>query len=623
MAQRQVKRRVRRPARRPAPRATPKATQRRGPVHIRLRVGFILVAMVLSVFGGRLVQLQGIDPHSYAAMAAAENVVDVVLPAERGEILDRDGEALADSSDGLMVLADPKQTKKDAPAIAAFLAKELGVDYASALAKLRKDGSRFQYIKRQVPATQATAAVEKAGKAGYQGLWTSRDPLRNYPNGDVAANLVGFLGNDQPLAGLEAAFDKHLAGKDGHAEYDATSPVSGTRMPLGTNNRVDPVDGNDLTLTIDRDLQYYVQQTLMDAVQKSRAESGMAVVMDTQTGEILSLADYPTFDARDPAASPKSLRGSNALSNVYEPGSVQKVLTVAGLLDQGLVSPSTRLKVPGSYRSGDADIHDWYEHGMEKLTLAGVIAKSSNIGTVMAADKYEDGQLRDYLAAFGQGRRTGLGLDTESAGLLASPETWNPADEDRIDFGQSISVNAVQMTAALNTIANGGVHIDPSLIAGSATNNSGAEVGTDTARAQPRGLRGGGLPDRGDDGAGHQRPRQRHRQAGRRPRLPRLRQDRYRAAGQLRVQVLRRHHHGLLRRFRPHRRPAFHGLRGHPQPRQRRRRWHRHRPGLLPDHVFRPAPLRRPADRHRAFEDAYWLVRSPVWDTRSTGYPWA
>ena len=243
--------------------------------------------MVLSVFGGRLVQLQGIDPHSYAAMAAAENVVDVVLPAERGEILDRDGEALADSSDGLMVLADPKQTKKDAPAIAAFLAKELGVDYASALAKLRKDGSRFQYIKRQVPATQATAAVEKAGKEGYQGLWTSRDPLRNYPNGDVAANLVGFLGNDEgPLAGLEAAFDKHLAGKDGQA-YDATSPVSGTRMPLGTNNRVDPVDGNDLRLTIDRDLQYYVQQTLMDAVQKSRAESGMAVVMDTQTGEIL------------------------------------------------------------------------------------------------------------------------------------------------------------------------------------------------------------------------------------------------------------------------------------------------------------------------------------------------
>lgn len=478
MARRQVQRKVRRPARRPGP----KATQRRGPVHIRLRVGFILVAMVLSVFGGRLVQLQGIDPHSYAAMAAAENVVDVVLPAERGEILDRDGEALADSSDGLMVLADPKQTTKDAPAIAAFLAKELGVDYASALTKLRKKGSRFQYIKRQVPATQATAAVEKAKKAGYQGLWTSRDPLRNYPNGDVAANLVGFLGNDGPLAGLEAAFDKHLAGKDGHAEYDATSPVSGTRMPLGTNNRVDPVNGNDLTLTIDRDLQYYVQQTLMDAVQKSRAESGMAVVMDTQTGEILSLVDYPTFDARDPAASPKALRGSNALSNVYEPGSVQKVLTVAGLLDQGLVSPSTRIRVPESYMSGGAPITDWYPHGVEKLTLAGVIAKSSNIGTVMAADKYADGQLREYLSAFGQGQRTGLGLDTESAGLLASPEAWNDANEDRIDFGQSISVNAVQMTAALNTIANGGVHIDPSLIVGKATNNSGAEVGTDTAQ---------------------------------------------------------------------------------------------------------------------------------------------
>ncbi|MBO0842294.1 MAG: penicillin-binding protein 2 [Nocardioides sp.] len=444
--------------------------------------------MVLSVFGARLVQLQGFDPHSYAAAAAAENVVNVVLPASRGDILDRDGNALADSADGLMVLADPSQTSADAPAIAAYLAKTLKVDYASTLTKLRKQGSRFQYIARRVPATQATAAVSRAtestddGGLGFKGLWTSRDPLREYPNGDTAANLVGFMGNDGPLAGLELAFDRHLAGKDGHAEYDATSPVSGTRMPLGTNHRVDPVNGKNLKLTIDRDLQYYVQQTLMKAVQDSRAASGMAVVEDSRTGELLSVADYPTFDARDPAASPKGDRGAASISNVYEPGSVEKVLTLSALIDQGKVSPSTQLVVPPAYnRKGDYPIHDETPHGTEHLTLAGVLAKSSNIGTVEASDRFPEGVLRSYLVKFGLGQRTGIGLTTESPGLLQSPSVWNTGDENRIDFGQSLSVNAVQMTAAINTIANGGVRIDPSLIDGHATNNAGEEVGTDTA----------------------------------------------------------------------------------------------------------------------------------------------
>jgi len=445
-----------------------------------LRVGFIAIAMILSVFAARLVQLQGFDPHSYAAAAAKENLVDVTLPAERGEILDRNGEPLADSSDGLMVIADPSLTSQYAPQLATLLANRLHIDYASTLTKLRKPGSRFQYVARRQPATIATAAVQAAEKKGYAGLTTERDPIRDYPAHDVAANLVGFMGTDGPLAGLELSFNDMLAGKDGKATYEVDKSAGGTRIPLGKSSRVDPVDGKDLKLTIDRDLQWYVQRTLMKAVQGANAESGMAVVMDSRTGEVLSLADYPTFDAADPGASPKSQRGSAALSNVYEPGSVEKILTLSALIDAGKATDKTRLVVPGEYKSGDYFIHDWFAHGPIKLTLAGVIAQSSNIGTVLASNKFKSGQLRDYLVKFGLGQRTNVGVDGESAGLLPSKAAWNAADEDRIDFGQSVSVNALQMTAAINTIANKGVRIDPSIVLGKATTNTGLQVGTDT-----------------------------------------------------------------------------------------------------------------------------------------------
>lgn len=463
----------------PATKATTRGAAR-GRAHLRLRVGLIVIAIILSVFAARLIQLQGFDPHSYAAAAEKENLVDVVLPAERGEITDRNGEPLADSSDGLMVIADPALTSQYAPQLATLLANRLHLDYPTTLSKLRKQGSRFQYVARRIPATIATAAVQAAEKKGYHGLTTERDPIRDYPAHDVAANLVGFMGTDGPLAGLELSFNNILAGKDGKATYEVDKSADSTRIPLGKSSTTDPVNGQNLKLTIDRELQWYAQHTLMKAVQGANAESGVAVVTDTKTGEILSLADYPTFDADDPGASPKADRGSAALSDVYEPGSVEKVLTLSSLIDAGKATDRTKLVVPGEYKSGDYYIHDDWPHGTIKLTLAGVIAQSSNIGTVLASNRFANGQLRDYLVKFGLGQRTNIGVDGESPGLLPSKATWNAADEDRIDFGQSVSVNALQMAAAINTIANRGVRVDPSLIIGHATTNTGLEVGTDT-----------------------------------------------------------------------------------------------------------------------------------------------
>jgi cell division protein FtsI (penicillin-binding protein 3) len=477
-----------------------------------MRSGFILIAIVLSFFGARLVQLQGLDPEQYAEMAAAEGSVTVTLPAERGDILDRNGEPLADSADGLMVVADPAMTAPRATELAKFLADRLGVDYFRTLERLRVEDSRFQYIARQVPvriatevlaearglaadATEAAAQAKKdddedaledheAVADAYGGLATRRDPVRVYPARDVAANLVGFLGTPnpdgsaKPSAGFEATFNSHLAGTDGEARYQVGA---GNKLPLGDSTVVAAVDGQDLRTTLDRDLQWFAQRVIRQTVRQARGDSGIAVIMDSRTGDVLALADDPTYDASRPEDHEEEDYKSRAMTDVYEPGSVEKVLTLSALIDAGKVTARTKLRVPGSLDRQDRSIGDWFDHGLIKLTLAGVLAKSSNIGTVLAADKFEDGQLRDYLTRFGLGQRTDIGVGGETAGLLPDGSMWTSQTQDRIAFGQSLSVNAVQMAAAVNTIANGGVRVDPSLILGSAVTEDGDLVGTDVA----------------------------------------------------------------------------------------------------------------------------------------------
>ena len=449
----------------------------RGSAQLRLRAGFVFIAVVLSFFGARLVQLQGIDPEQYAEMAAAEGVVTVQLPAVRGDILDRNGVPLANSVDGRMVVADPSLTKDKAPQLAKFLARHLGVDYFTTLRALRQKDSRFAYIARRVPATKAMHVVDAARAHGYSGLDTRNDPIRSYPEQDVAANLIGFMGTDGPLAGLELAFNDTLAGHDGSESYEVGN---GNRIPLGKSTITPAVNGQDLHTTLDSDLQFYTQRVLRQTVLDAKALSGYAIVMDRRTGEILSEADYPTFDANDPStAASKADLVPRSMTDVYEPGSVEKVLTLSSLIDAGKATDRTKVVVPPFLARDGRVIHDWFPHPKIHLTLAGVIAKSSNIGTVLEADKFRPGQLRSYLTEFGLGQRTGVGLPGEPKGLLPSRAAWTPVTDDRISFGQSLSVTALQMATAVNTIANGGVRVSPSLIEGSATNDQGQTVGTD------------------------------------------------------------------------------------------------------------------------------------------------
>jgi cell division protein FtsI (penicillin-binding protein 3) len=437
----------------------------------------VLIAVVLSFFGARLVQLQGVEQAKYATLAASTGgTVTVELPAERGEILDRNGRPLADSVSGRMVVADPVQTSKRAPDLARFLAKHLHVDYFSTLRALTRKHSRFAYVARRVPADLAVRVVNEATDAGYKGLATRNDPVRSYPDRDVAANLVGFMGTDGPLAGLELTFNKALAGRDGSETYEVGA---GNRIPLGHSTVTPARNGTDLHTTIDEDLQWYAQRVLRQTVLKAAADSGFAIVLDRKTGETLALADYPTYDASNPQASPAKDRNSLAMTSPYEPGSVEKVLTLSSLIDAGKVTDRTKVVVPPELPSGGHIIHDWFAHPTLHLTLAGVIAQSSNIGTAKASRLFAPGQLRHYLDEFGLGRPTAAGINGETAGIV--PNEWTQPLQDRIAFGQSVAVNGLQMAAAINTIANGGVRVSPSLVEGSATTSTGQQVGTDHA----------------------------------------------------------------------------------------------------------------------------------------------
>lgn len=451
----------------------------RGTPAFRLRVALVVITMVLSVFGVRLLQLQALDEQQLAQRAAANGTQQVVLPAERGDIVDRNGAPLAVSVAGLMIVADPTMTAPRAEEIASLLTKRLGVDYFETLERLRKPDTRFQYIARRVPSTQATEVIDEIAEKGWLGLSTRPDPVRKYPAKDVAANLIGFLGDEgKPAAGLEQVFNNQLAGRDGS---DTFQIGGGNRIPLGENSRVKPHNGERLEITIDRDAQWYAQKMLRNVIRDTRAESATLVAIDTRTGELLAFADSPTFDANRGSKASEDEWGSRGLSNVYEPGSVQKVLTAAALIEEGKVSPATRITVPRSLPVLDREIGDYFDHGRIRLTLAGVIAKSSNIGTVLAARQISSEVLDSYLRKFGLGSRTGVGLPGETRGLLAPGNTWSELTHATIAFGQGLSVNALQMAAAVNTIANGGEYISPSLVKGRATTTAGTDVGTDTA----------------------------------------------------------------------------------------------------------------------------------------------
>jgi cell division protein FtsI (penicillin-binding protein 3) len=449
------------PTARRAPPAAPRPLRRRrvrlGRPSRRLHVALAAALTVLVVLAGRLVQLQGLDAPAYAAQAAKQRLRTVAMPAPRGEILDRNGNRLAGTVPARALFADPMLVV-DPPATAARITALLGGDPAAMEEKLRRPG-RFVYLGRGLEADQ----VDRVLSLGLPGIGSLSETKRVHPGADLAANVIGFTGQDgNGLGGLEATFDGVLAGKSGRETMEVDP--AGRQIPSGEHSGTPPVPGSSLQLTLDRDIQWQAQQALVAQVQATGSRSGSVIVMDPHTGEVLGLAGAPTFDPDQQGAAPEAARGDPAVSEVYEPGSVNKVITAAAALEAGVVTPDTPVTVPPTLAVYDRVFHDAEEHGVEHLTFTGVLAKSSNIGTVLVAQQLGKTKLYDALRGFGFGQSSGAGLAGESAGILPPPDKWSGTQAATIAFGQGVSVNALQMASVYATVANDGVRVPPRVV---------------------------------------------------------------------------------------------------------------------------------------------------------------
>ncbi|MFC6238720.1 peptidoglycan D,D-transpeptidase FtsI family protein [Longivirga aurantiaca] len=447
-----------RPAPRPAARPAPR-TFRQGDHVRRLRLWQLGLLILVTIVAGRVVDLQVIQGPTLAAAAEKSRMREVVIPATRGDITDANGVPLATTVAARNVTVD-QTLVEDVEGTAAALASVLGGD-ASAYAPRLAGERRFVYIAKNV--TPETWASVKALKLA--GVFSEPTSTRVYPAGEVAANVVGHVRADGTGgSGLEHGLDDQLAGVAGSEIFE--SSARGTEIPTVEAAGTSAIPGKTVRLTIDRDIQWVAQDAIAKQVAYAKADSGTVVVMDPRTGKILALATVPTFDPNRPAEAVSADIGNRAVSDVFEPGSTSKVMTMAAVIEEKAAGPTTQLVIPPVLKRPAKTWHDHSPHGTLKLTLNGVLAKSSNIGTIMAAERIGGDTLYRYLKKFGIGEKTGLNFPGESKGYVPAPSQWSDTTFGTLAFGQGLSVNAVQAASVFATIANDGVRVTPSLVEG-------------------------------------------------------------------------------------------------------------------------------------------------------------
>lgn len=424
-----------------------------------MRVALVLMAVVMSLFAGRLVQLQGLDAQAYAQKAQSGRMHTVTLAARRGAITDRDGVPLARSLNARQVTADPTMIEHPRE-VAARLSPLLDRDEATLVDRLTADG-RYSLLADGLTPRQGreVAALELTG------VFTVPTHDRVYPANKVAANVVGFVGSDgTALGGLEYAMDDRLEGEDGDRTYERAA--DGRPIPTGVKAGHAPVPGQTVRLTIDRDVQWAAQSAIARQVREAKAEWGSVVVMEASTGRLLALATSPTFNPNDPGAASVRNRGNRVVSAAYEPGSTGKVMTAAAAIESGAVRPGTELTVPPTLPREGKAFSDSDPHGTLRLTFTGVLAKSSNIGTMLAAERTGFRRVYRELRDFGIGEPAGRLVPGASTGYLPEPSGWSGTTPYTMMFGQGYSATAVQMASVFATIANDGVRVEPSVIEG-------------------------------------------------------------------------------------------------------------------------------------------------------------
>lgn len=434
----------------------------------RISVTVAMVFIIVSVFVVRLVDIQIVQADELNSESESKRAQSLTTYGVRGDIVDTNGAALADSVERYDITASPKvalgepDSATATPAALAKIAAITGQDPDALYLKMLEDPtSDFMYLKKAVTLDEFKAidALEIP--------WQSAElhPARTYPNGALAGNLVGFIGTDGPQAGLELSEDACLASANGTATYERAE--DGTRIPGSLVTETEAKDGGTLHLTIDRDLQYYVQQRMAQTYQQLGAEWVTAVVMRVSDGHLMAVADYPTVDPNDVDDAPRSALGSRAFAIPYEPGSTMKALTVASLIDAGVATPTSQVVAPGRlYLSDGSFIKDSFSHDDLRYTLTGALVNSSNTGISLFSKLLGADERHDYLTSFGLNSETEVGFTGESEGDVHPADEWDERTNFAVQFGQGLTVTSVQMASAYQALGNGGVRMPVTLVEG-------------------------------------------------------------------------------------------------------------------------------------------------------------
>lgn len=439
----------------------------------RIRWLVAIVLTVLMLFSLRLVDIQAVQAQSYALRAASEMSRTTIMPAPRGAITDINGVEFARSVAAINVVVD--QTLIQDPVKAAEIAAPILSMSAIDIQKQITGERLWNMVARNVTPAQWSALSSafsdynqsldrKSMSKRIFGFFAERVYTREYPSGSLIASLVGFVNQEGVgAAGLESSMNSKISGTAGKYMY---AYGYGAQIPGSQQELVTAKTGTTVRLTIDRDIQWVASEAISQAVKEARAISGTVIVMNPKTGEILAHATAPTFDPNNTRnVSLQSMRNPS-VQDVYEPGSTGKVMTLSAAIEEGRITPFTVFTVPYALKVAKTVFRDHEKHPTERLTTAGILAVSSNTGTIQVGEKLDNRVLYDYLRKFGVGSSTGSGLPGESPGVLPHIANWTGTTAPTVAFGQGYSLTAMQATSIFATIANDGIRVSPTVIAG-------------------------------------------------------------------------------------------------------------------------------------------------------------
>ena len=439
----------------------------------RINMLVIAIFLLFSLLALQLFRVQVVQASSYQRKAANEMQSTRVIPAPRGEITDVNGVAFARSVSAITIVVDQTQIT-DPARVANFVAPILGLSAADVQENITGTRKYSIVLKNGRPALwdKLTEAIYEYNKnldnAHFDkriiGFFPERSYIREYPSGKLISSLVGFVRADGIGAtGLESSLNSTITGTAGKYSY---ARGYGAEIPGSQREIIAAKAGTNIRLTINRDVQWVAAKAIADAVKSSAATSGTVIVMDPKTGAIVAHATAPTFDPNNTKNVALSLMRNPSVQDVYEPGSTGKVMTMAAALEEKKITPTTVFTVPYMIKRGGSTFHDHEKHATQHLTTSGILAVSSNTGTIQVGEMMSHETLHDYLTKFGIGSKTGSGLPGESAGLLRAVSDWSGTTAPTVAFGQGYSVTAMQATSVFATIANNGVRVSPTVIAG-------------------------------------------------------------------------------------------------------------------------------------------------------------